>query len=189
MLQGRLQIREFAANGHDLIILILAPTVIFCAVLAFLLSRSVLIALSRARAVVQGVEAGAAGEEIRDGNAATGASATRHSDRGRDDQHNCEDLLPRGDAAHSALGDTKETEQQCDPENMKREPPCENGKRTCRQGPLLRHDARLSALSRVLSVAGLRRAVGVPPRDRAGSSRRTQWICQPSSRPGTIQTE
>jgi signal transduction histidine kinase/FixJ family two-component response regulator len=65
VLQGRLQIREFAANGHDLIILILAPTVIFCAVLAFLLSRSVLIALSRARAVVQGVEAGAAGEEIR----------------------------------------------------------------------------------------------------------------------------
>jgi signal transduction histidine kinase/cytochrome b561/AmiR/NasT family two-component response regulator len=64
VLQGRLQIREFAANGHDLIILILAPTVIFCAVLAFLLSRSVLIALSRARAVVQGVEAGAAGEEI-----------------------------------------------------------------------------------------------------------------------------
>jgi signal transduction histidine kinase/FixJ family two-component response regulator len=65
VLQGRLKIREFAATGHDLIILILAPSVMFGAVLAFLLSRSVLIALSRARAVVQGVEAGVAGEEIR----------------------------------------------------------------------------------------------------------------------------
>ena len=64
VLEGRLKIREFAATGHDLIILILAPTVMFGAVLAFLLSRSVLIALARARAVVQGVEAGAAGEDI-----------------------------------------------------------------------------------------------------------------------------
>jgi signal transduction histidine kinase/cytochrome b561/AmiR/NasT family two-component response regulator len=64
VLQRRLKIREFAATGHDLIILILAPAVMLAAVLAFLLSRSVLIALARARAVVQGVEAGAAGEEI-----------------------------------------------------------------------------------------------------------------------------
>jgi C4-dicarboxylate-specific signal transduction histidine kinase/cytochrome b561 len=64
VLEGRLQMRVFAAKGHDLIILILAPTVIFCAVLAFLLSRSVLSALSRARAVVQGVEAGTAAEDI-----------------------------------------------------------------------------------------------------------------------------
>jgi signal transduction histidine kinase/cytochrome b561/CheY-like chemotaxis protein len=64
VLQRRLQIREFAATGHDLIILVLAPAVMLAAVLAFLLSRSVLIALARARAVVQGVEAGAAGEEI-----------------------------------------------------------------------------------------------------------------------------
>src|ERR1039458_4756327 len=56
--EGRLKMHVFAAKGHDLIILILAPTVIFCAVLAFLLTRSVLSALSRARAVVQGVEAG-----------------------------------------------------------------------------------------------------------------------------------
>jgi len=65
VLQGRLQIREFAADGHDLIILILAPTVMLGAVLAFLLSRSVLVALARARGVVQGVEAGVAGEDIR----------------------------------------------------------------------------------------------------------------------------
>jgi signal transduction histidine kinase/CheY-like chemotaxis protein/cytochrome b561 len=64
VLLGRLQIREFAADGHDLIILILAPTVMLGAVLAFLLSRSVLVALARARAVVQGVEAGVAGEDI-----------------------------------------------------------------------------------------------------------------------------
>jgi signal transduction histidine kinase/cytochrome b561/ActR/RegA family two-component response regulator len=65
VLQGRLKIREFAANGHDLIVLVLAPTVILGAILAFLLSRSVLIALAHARAVVQGVEAGAAAEDIR----------------------------------------------------------------------------------------------------------------------------
>jgi signal transduction histidine kinase/cytochrome b561/ActR/RegA family two-component response regulator len=64
VLTGRLKIREFAATGHDLIILILAPAVMLGAVLAFFLSRSVLIALARARAVVQGVEAGAAAEEI-----------------------------------------------------------------------------------------------------------------------------
>jgi signal transduction histidine kinase/cytochrome b561/FixJ family two-component response regulator len=65
VLQGRLKIREFAATGHDLIILTLAPAVLFGAILAFFLSRSVLIALARARAVVQGVEAGAAGEDIK----------------------------------------------------------------------------------------------------------------------------
>jgi len=64
VLQGRLKIRAVAARGHDLIVLVLAPSVILGVVLAFLLSRSVLIALSRARAVVQGVEAGVAGEEI-----------------------------------------------------------------------------------------------------------------------------
>jgi signal transduction histidine kinase/cytochrome b561/CheY-like chemotaxis protein len=64
VLQGRLQIREFAATGHDLIILILAPAVMLGAILAALLSRSVLVALSRARAVVQEVEAGVAGAEI-----------------------------------------------------------------------------------------------------------------------------
>jgi signal transduction histidine kinase/cytochrome b561/ActR/RegA family two-component response regulator len=64
VLEGRLKIREFAANGHDLIVLVLAPTVIAGAVLAFLLSRSVLVALARARAVVQGVEAGVAGQQI-----------------------------------------------------------------------------------------------------------------------------
>ena len=64
ILQGRLKIREFGASRHDLIVLVLAPTVIFGAILAFLLSRSVLVALARARAVVQGVEAGAAAEDI-----------------------------------------------------------------------------------------------------------------------------
>jgi len=64
VLQGRLQIRELSADGHDLILLILAPTVMLGAVLAFLLSRSVLIALARARHVVRDVEAGAAGEQI-----------------------------------------------------------------------------------------------------------------------------
>ncbi|HLI65637.1 MAG TPA: ATP-binding protein, partial [Caulobacteraceae bacterium] len=64
VLDGRMKMREFAARGHDLIILVLAPTVLFGAMLALLLSRSLLTALARARAVVRGVEAGAAGEEI-----------------------------------------------------------------------------------------------------------------------------
>jgi signal transduction histidine kinase/CheY-like chemotaxis protein/cytochrome b561 len=64
VLQGRMNIRMEAARSHDLIILILAPAIIFCAVLAFLLSRSVLSALSRARAVVQSVGAGIAAEEF-----------------------------------------------------------------------------------------------------------------------------
>ncbi len=64
VVEGRLKIRDFAAKGHDLIVLVLAPTAILGAVLAFLLSRSVLVALARARAVVQDVEAGVAGQQI-----------------------------------------------------------------------------------------------------------------------------
>jgi signal transduction histidine kinase/ActR/RegA family two-component response regulator len=64
VIEGRLKMRAFAARGHDLIILVVAPSVIFAAALAFLLSRSVLSALAGARAVVQGVEAGTAAEEI-----------------------------------------------------------------------------------------------------------------------------
>ena len=56
--QRRQEIGEIAAKGHDLIILALAPSVMLGAVLAFLLSRSVLTALGQARKVVQGVEAG-----------------------------------------------------------------------------------------------------------------------------------
>ncbi|HEY3947976.1 ATP-binding protein [Phenylobacterium sp.] len=64
VLTGRLQIREFAAHGHDLIILILVPTVMASGVLAFFLSRSVLVALARARAVVREVEAGVSGAAV-----------------------------------------------------------------------------------------------------------------------------
>jgi signal transduction histidine kinase/cytochrome b561/ActR/RegA family two-component response regulator len=65
VLQGRLEMRAIAAHGHDLIVLVLAPATMAGALLAFLLSRSVLLALWRARAVVQGVEAGAPGEAVR----------------------------------------------------------------------------------------------------------------------------
>ena len=64
VLQGRLAMRAFAAEGHDLIVLVLAPAVVLVAILAFLMSRSVLVALARARAVVRGVRAGAASERI-----------------------------------------------------------------------------------------------------------------------------
>ena len=56
--QGRLDIAETAAKGHDLIILTLAPTLMIGAALAFLLSRSILGALARMRRVVQAVERG-----------------------------------------------------------------------------------------------------------------------------------
>jgi len=64
VIEGRLTMKAFAARGHDLIILVLAPTLMFSAALAFLMSRSVLIALARARAVVRDVEAGAHGGDI-----------------------------------------------------------------------------------------------------------------------------
>lgn len=56
--QRRLDLVQIASKGHDLIILTLAPTVLLSAALAFLLSRSILSGLSRARAVVRRVEAG-----------------------------------------------------------------------------------------------------------------------------------
>jgi signal transduction histidine kinase/cytochrome b561 len=64
VLQGRLEMRAFAARGHDLIILALTPALLLGAILASILSRSVLSALARARTVVRGVEAGAASEHI-----------------------------------------------------------------------------------------------------------------------------
>jgi methyl-accepting chemotaxis protein len=63
--QGRLDIAETAAKGHDMIVLALAPTVMLSMVLAFLLSRSLLSALARARAVVGRVERGDAVEDLR----------------------------------------------------------------------------------------------------------------------------
>ncbi|MDP9007272.1 MAG: response regulator [Pseudomonadota bacterium] len=55
---GRLAIGEIAAKGHDLIVLALAPAVMIGMTLTFLLSRSILNALSRAQTVVRGVESG-----------------------------------------------------------------------------------------------------------------------------------
>jgi methyl-accepting chemotaxis protein/cytochrome b561 len=54
--QGRLAIAQTAAIGHDMIILTFAPTILLCGVLAFLLSRSIMLALARARVLVQSVE-------------------------------------------------------------------------------------------------------------------------------------
>ncbi len=56
--QRRLDLVQIASKGHDLIILTLAPTVILSGALAFLLSRSILSGLARARAVVRRVGAG-----------------------------------------------------------------------------------------------------------------------------------
>jgi len=54
--QGRLEIAQTAAIGHDMIILAVAPTILLCGLLAFLLSRSILLALARARDLVRSVE-------------------------------------------------------------------------------------------------------------------------------------
>lgn len=53
--QRKLDLTEIASQGRDLIILALAPTVFASAVIAFLLSRSILLALSRARLMVRSV--------------------------------------------------------------------------------------------------------------------------------------
>jgi methyl-accepting chemotaxis protein/cytochrome b561 len=54
--QGRLDIATTAAKGHDLIVVTVAPTILLCAFLAFLLSRSILQALAHARLAVRNVE-------------------------------------------------------------------------------------------------------------------------------------
>lgn len=53
--QRKLDLTEIASQGRDLIILALAPTVFASAVIAFLLSRSILLALGRARLMVRSV--------------------------------------------------------------------------------------------------------------------------------------
>jgi methyl-accepting chemotaxis protein len=62
--QRRLEITEVAAQGHDLIILTLAPTVLISAIIAFLLSRSIVQALSQARRMVRQVAQGRPEQDI-----------------------------------------------------------------------------------------------------------------------------
>ena len=63
--QKRQDIAQTASRGHDMIVLTLAPTAIVSVLLVLLLSRNILGALGRARAVVERVESGAAIREIR----------------------------------------------------------------------------------------------------------------------------
>jgi methyl-accepting chemotaxis protein len=63
--QRRLDIAEIAAKGHDMIVLTLAPTIMLSAILAFLLSRSILSAIAHARGVVRRVEEDATVEALR----------------------------------------------------------------------------------------------------------------------------
>lgn len=62
--QGRLEITETAAHGHDLIVVTLAPAIVLSTVLALLLSRSILLALRRAHSLVRSVEEDRPGEAI-----------------------------------------------------------------------------------------------------------------------------
>jgi methyl-accepting chemotaxis protein/cytochrome b561 len=62
--QHRLDITEVAAKGHDMIVLTLAPTVMLSAVIAFLMSRSILTALANARATVARIEEGITNEAV-----------------------------------------------------------------------------------------------------------------------------
>lgn len=62
--QKRLAIAAVAAEGHDLIVLAIAPTLMLGAILAFLLTRNLLTALSQVRLVVRSVQSGDASETI-----------------------------------------------------------------------------------------------------------------------------
>lgn len=62
--QRRLDIAQAANEGHDMIVLVLAPTALVSAMLAFLLSRSIINALTQARKLVQRVGDSIAGEAI-----------------------------------------------------------------------------------------------------------------------------
>jgi len=69
VVQDRLAIADTAARGHDLITVIVAPTIILCAILAFLLSRSILRALAHAHEALRNVEQDRPGETLSiDGN-------------------------------------------------------------------------------------------------------------------------
>jgi methyl-accepting chemotaxis protein/cytochrome b561 len=63
--QKRLAIAAVAAEGHDLIVLAIAPTLLAGAILAFLLTRNLLTALAQVRLVVRSVQSGSASESIR----------------------------------------------------------------------------------------------------------------------------
>lgn len=61
--QRRLEITQLAAEGHDMIVLMLAPTLMLGALIAFLLSRSILTALGHARRMVASAASGASEQE------------------------------------------------------------------------------------------------------------------------------
>lgn len=82
--QGRLAISQTAAKGHVLIILALCPTLLLGAILAFLLSRSILDALEQMRRVVRAVERGEALERIEVVGSGDFSQLMRHIGRMRD---------------------------------------------------------------------------------------------------------
>lgn len=55
ILQRRLEISQIADQGHDLIILVIGPTVVISSVIAFLLARSIINALNQARRLVAAI--------------------------------------------------------------------------------------------------------------------------------------
>jgi len=55
--QRRLAISQTASEGHDMIVLVLGPTVIISAIIAFILSRRILLALGHARRMVTDIAA------------------------------------------------------------------------------------------------------------------------------------
>ena len=62
--QRRLEIAQIAAEGHDMIVLTLMPTVLISAIVVFLLSRSILFALALARRLVRIDEDGIAVDPV-----------------------------------------------------------------------------------------------------------------------------
>jgi len=61
--QKRLDIGESARKGHDMIVLAVAPTLFLSALLAFLMTRSIMSALGHARRVIRSVSADVRGED------------------------------------------------------------------------------------------------------------------------------
>lgn len=108
--QKKLDLTEIASQGHDLIILTLAPTAFVSAIIAFLLSRSILQALGQARLMVRSVATGDAEEDIRVSGRGEFAEMMReiidmrHGIQGRErERHEMEAEVARAHADQQAL--------------------------------------------------------------------------------------
>ncbi len=120
--QRRQEITEIGSKGHDMIILALAPSIILGAVLAFLVSRNILMALNQARLVVQSVEAGDGAGKIQVDGEGEFAQLMRDIIRMRDTvAHRQADAARREQHQHEAMETlAREQRERADQEARKR---------------------------------------------------------------------